>query len=332
MTVHTRWHRLRDAASGTGPCLAVDEKVALPLDAIPPRTLDAGLFRDFLDAVGASPRFVVPPQLAEMAVTAPAMRSLSDMHVCGVVGMPYPECVIEFDAGIDRYHVHIAEEAGDDGTRSWLCSPVSSYPDGGREIAMAFPAAMRLRLASEEGGDPDNPDIRLACDVCLAPYMADGSVSEGYAAAVHPLVLRRVGAAFLCALLLLNTLGLEREEVRVRPALNRARGKGRHPIPDHTVIRLARYRTETGSERAFDERAPVEVHLRRAHKRRVPVGAGRSGRRWHFFPAQVVGYLPDGRKPALAELIATRAARPYVLSAGSRRAPGRAPGSPQATP
>lgn len=320
MTVMTRWHRLRDAADRGAACLAVDEKVARAFEDLPKGAFDRRAFDAFLDEAEGVPRFVVPPQLAEMAMTAPAMRSLSDMYVCGVAALPYPACVVEFEAGADRFHVHLAEGVDAAGNRSWHGVPVSSYPEEGREMAMAFPVAFDFRLAAE--GDPDDPDVRFGYTARLPPYLAPGPAAEGYAAAVSGLAFRRVAAGFLCALLLLNTIGLEREEVALPRALNRARGKARRPIPGHTVIRLARYATAAGPERPFDERAPVEVHLRRAHKRRVPVGEGRTGRRWHLFPAQVVGYLPDGRKPSMAELIASRAARPYVVRpATDARAP-----------
>ena len=321
MTVMTRWHRLRDAADRAGACLAVDAKLARTPEELPAGTFAPERFDDFLDMVEAAPRFAVPPQLAEMALTAPAMRSLSDMHVCGVAALPFPTCVIEFEAGIDRFHVHLSETIDGEGHRSWCGIPVSSYPAEGREVAMAFPVEFDFRLVAEAGGDPDTPDVRFSYAARLPSFIAEGEASEGFAAEVAPLAFRRVATGFLCALLLLNTIGLEREPVTVPRSLNRARGKGRRPIPDHTVIRLARYVTAAGAARPFDERAPVEVHLRRAHKRRVPVGSGRAGRRWHLFPAQVVGYLPDGRKPSMAELIASRAAKPYVVRPGPSRPP-----------
>jgi len=321
MGILTRWHKLRDAISDGNLSLAVNKDKAVHIGDVPPAVFDRDLFERTLDWMETSPRFIVPSNLIAMVTTDQAMLSLTDMLHCGVLGLPFEACVIEFDAGNTRYSVHLSETgAGEESGFSWQARMIASYAEDGEEIAMAFPAVMEMSLsmpeAVGEGGDtetakPPMPNFNYRAS--MAPYMSDDEETTAYAAETAGLAFNRAAIALLAAFLLPQTLGLEQEKVS-SPKLNKQRrAKGRHAIPDHTVIRVGSYQTASGETRAYDERAPTEVFLRRAHKRRVAVGQGRTGRRWHFFKAQVVGYLPDGTKPTMVQLLASRAAKPYLL-------------------
>ncbi len=291
------------------------------LGALDDERFDFGILKDMVGFMGEIPRFVVDPAVMGLLATDQAMMSIGDMLACGVLQLPFPACVVEFPANLATYSVLIRVAERPSGRTCWLCSALAYRgKDEGEDYAIAFPCSVEFyvelppgALEDTENLAPPQPDLQyevraerfLISDATAAATMLDDA---------RPLALQRCFAAYLAAMLLPQTVGLKRELATVKPSFNRSRAiKGRSPVPVHTVIKLGRYGTADGASKAIGEGAGVEVHLRRAHKRRVVYGPGRADRAWRFFPAQVVGYLPDGRKPSLPEMLATRATKPYVL-------------------
>ena len=266
------------------------------------------------------PRFVVEDEVVALVATDQAMMSVSDMLTCGLLYLPYSRCLVEFGTNGVCYSVLLSEDRLADGRTAWSSSVFgyrgTSLKD---DAALLFPGRICLSVEQTEE-TPTDTDVgtprypKMTYSVEAERFMRDVPTLETLMEDSHPLAFDRSLTAFLAAMLLPRTIGLKQEAKSVKVGLNRSRrAKGKCEIPAYTLIGLASFVDAEGITKGVAGREKVSVHLRRAHKKRVAVGVGRSGREWRFLPAQVVGYLPDGRKPTLPEMLATRAARPYVL-------------------
>lgn len=319
MGILTRWHRLRDAVAAGETYLATTPSVlSRPAD-LPPGAFDPAALAATLSAMDGAPRFVLEDGLPGMVVTREATLSIADMQHCGVLEMPYPACVVEYDAGDTRYSVHIGEAQATSRAMGyrWAATPVGLQVEAGRDIALAFPVVVEIGVVVPETreGEPDAPteEARFHYRARLASHVGEGPDTVAAAEAVASFCFQRCAIALMSAVLLPNAIGLAREPATAR-ALNKSRAARRKAlVPDYTLLRVAAYVTEAGETRRAVPGAAHEVHLRRGHKRRVAVGVGRSGRAWRYIQPQVVGYLPGGYKPTIAELLATRAAKPYLV-------------------
>lgn len=320
--IATRWHQLHDAVRDKrikilAPSAQYDEAL---IDADTSR-FNIDVLEEMVDYMSGLPRFVVDPAVIELVTTDQAMMSIGDMATCNVLQLPFQTCVVEFAAGQATYNILLREIQTPSNQTNWLCSIVA-YKLGVERLGYAVVSPCMIRLTLKEELD----DLKDTLD--LAPAQADIQYSvyaeqfvtvspsdvEHLLNDAYPLSFHRCFVAYLAAMLLPQTVGLRREAETIKQSFNKSRlAKGRSPIPNYTSIRLGSYRTTDGATKALGRGTGVEVHLRRAHKRRIAFGPGRSERVWRFFPAQVVGYLPDGRKPSLPEMLATRATKPYFL-------------------
>ena len=317
--IATRWHLLHEAVrSGRIKSLNLDLSNSTLVDVRLGDHYDIMKFHQLIESMARYPRFVLEKSVVDLISTDQAVTSLNDMFVCGMLNLPYPACTVEYS--VDETHYSILLRESNLGiVPRWYISTMACRKDNlGEFHAIAYPC--QIELIINVGGEQDDsatsipaqPTIRY--NILKESYINDGAEAKRIINDIYPLVFRRSFVAFLAAVLLPQTIGVDRKDAVVKPSFNRLRlSKGRCAVPNHTIIRLGEYRTATGSIKSIGERSNVEVHLRRAHKRRVAFGEGRREREWRFFPAQVVGYLPDGRKPSMPEILATRATKPYLL-------------------
>ena len=317
MDIATRWHRLSDAVrEGRVRSFVETDEETLPF------ATKHDVRQDILDAcVGVMtflPRFLIDTQALELVKTDQSLFSISDMITCDVLRLPFRQCVVEYEYHKVMYSVFMQEIDFPDGSREWECS-VFGYrgPSLNDDAAVVFPCAACLRVEAPSGevfdtevNTPRYPVIGYS--VKAASFFSKAETNKSLLKFSHSFVFDRSITAFLSAMILPQTIGLSKQVTEVKSSFNKARSnKGKSYVPSYTHIRLdMQTGPRSGSE---DKRTGVTVHLRRAHKRRIAVGEGRVGRVWRFFPPQVVGYLPDGRKPSVPEILATRAARPYLV-------------------
>jgi hypothetical protein len=282
---------------------------------------DVAVLSSMIDYMAEIPRFVVDPAVIDLITTDQAMMSIGDMSTCKVLRLPYQACVVEFDVGKATYNILLRETEVSSGGIAWLCSAIAYRADGNHEgFAVASPCMFEITMNQTIEDLVDTQEVApaqatLQYSIYAEQFVtAETSSVAGILEVAYPLAFHRCLVAYLAAMLLPQTVGLKQEEEITKKSFNLARlAKGRSPIPDYTKITLGSYYAADGSRKALAEGHGVEVHLRRAHKRRIAFGPKRSERAWRFFPAQVVGYLPDGRKPSLPEMLATRATKPYLL-------------------
>lgn len=319
MNIETKWHRLRDAANAGRIRLAVHtQSGSLPL--ADEYLISFSEAEKLLVEASSLPRFVVEDDAVALLATNQAILSVSDMLTCGLLHLPYSRCLVEFRANDVSYSVLLSEDSLADGRTAWSAS-VFGYrgPSLKDDAALFFPGRICLSVEQPDEapmdtdvGEPRFPEMSYSVEA--ERFMRDVPALKTLMEDCHPLAFNRGLTAFLAAVLLPRTIGLKQEARSVKASLNRSRyAKGKSEIPSYTLVGLASFVDANGSKKGLAGKENVSVHLRRAHKKRVAVGVGRSGREWRFLPAQVVGYLPDGRKPTFSEMLATRAAKPYIL-------------------
>lgn len=276
--------------------------------------------RKVLKAASSLPRFVIDDAVLTLLATDQAMMSISDMLTCGMLHLPYYKCLVEFKINDVVYNVLLSEDKLADGRTGWSASVFGYRGSSLRDdAALLFPGKICLSVEQPDEapkdtdvGAPRFPEMLYSIEA--EDFMKDIPALEAMMEDSHPLAFNRSLTAFLAAMLLPRTIGLKQEARSVKKNFNRSRcARGKSEIPAYTLIGLASYVDANGNTNSIATKGNVVVHLRRAHKKRVVVGVGRLGREWRFLQAQVVGFLPDGRKPTLPEMLATRAARPYVL-------------------
>lgn len=315
--IATRWHRLTDAIRDNRVRIfSFSHGHSLPL------AQDDDIRRDVLEdcivAISPLPRFIIANDAIDLVRTDQSLYSISDMIMCNVLHLPYQTCVVEYDYHHVTYSVLLQERDLSDGSREWECS---LFGYRGRNLnddaAVIFPCAACLRVEgpSENAFDTDVNTPRFPIidySSKFASFFKDSGNSQLLLEDTHYFVFERSITAFLAAAILPKTIGISKSATEMKTSFNKARTvKGKSTVPNYTYIRIdGRDATVKNSDAKRDG---VAVHLRRAHKRRIAFGAGRQERVWRFFPPQVVGYLPDGSKPSVPEILATRAAKPYLI-------------------
>lgn len=108
--------------------------------------------------------------------------------------------------------------------------------------------------------------------------------------------------AFICATLIYNTQGIERERIECDKLNKKRKASGKPSIAQHHYLYLDRvYRSsaaEDNTSERYDERKHPRPHWRRAHVRGVRYGVGRTNTKQMAIPARIVAWNGKGPEPA----------------------------------
>jgi hypothetical protein len=315
--IATRWHRLTDAIrEDRVRIFSFSDGHELPMaedDDVDFSVLEACVY-----GITPLPRFIIADGAIDLVRTDQSLFSISDMITCDVLRLPYEACVIEYDYHHVTYSILLQEYDLPDGSREWECSLFGYRGQSlNDDSAVVFPCAACLRVEgpSSNAFDTDVTAPRFpVVDYGLkyASFFKNTDKRGVLVEDAHYFVFERCLTAFLAAMILPKTIGLSKSPTEMKSSFNKARiNRGKSAVPNYTYIRVEA-RGDSGNNSGA-KRDGVAVHLRRAHKRRIAFGTGRLERVWRFFPPQVVGYLPDGRKPSVPEILATRATKPYLI-------------------
>ena len=294
MRIETKWHKIVDSVRARKVRLGSIDSFENPRF-VPAEIVHPGILAAMLEEASKVPRFVLDPDILDLVATEQAMMSLGDMLACGVLHLPFGTCVVEFDRNNVSYSILLREEIGERLTTDWTASAFGYRGKAlNDDAALVFPCRLRLSvlqtIALQEDTDlhpPEMPEIEYGIE--SEAFMAAGPEIELLMADAHQLLFERCMSAFLAAMILPNTVGLDREEYAVKSTFNKKRlAQGRSPVPPYTKIVFDKS-AMTASGHGQAPHAQRVVHLRRAHKRRVAVGEGRSGRVWRFFPPHTNG-------------------------------------------
>lgn len=119
---------------------------------------------------------------------------------------------------------------------------------------------------------------------------------------------------YLCATLIYNTQGIEREKVECEKLNKKRKASGKPSIAQHHYLYIDRvYRSSDsadGTSEKYDERKHPRPHWRKAHVRGVRHGKGRTEIRLVKIEARIIawnGKGPEPEKPSGTTIVKTRA-------------------------
>jgi hypothetical protein len=305
MTTHvrTKWHHLRK--------LVLDDEVYITA----PQGGRANhwsflhpnvpAFGYLLTEFGKLPRFVVDSDVLELVMRDKYQQSLLDMKRAGVMRLPFPAMMIEFQYGTG-HHIVMLRDLGDDTSQAWemgidkekLGSLGHEHPfygivmrvekDEHGEYVVLGPSHIGIDVEQREG----------------EPYIGLGGFGLAIFECAHKLLNETVektwtkdgGSIFralAAAMLVMHTEGVKREVVEC-DKINRARIKSHKPIiPRHVVLSIGKvYRSRDADARPedYDKRRSPIPHWRRGHLRNVRYGEGREKVRPKYIPPRLVAF------------------------------------------
>lgn len=303
-TIHTKWHRmLSELFEGVNvyftapPCSTATN--VLDLDT------DVRMVYRFALKITDVPRFVIAPDLLNMAKDENFHSSLLDMKRAGVFRLPYPTMTVEFSVDEKTHYMVFLRDLQHEHREEFeveLDSKLAAMPmygavfqmkkDGTGEYAVISPNVIFMDVVPEEEGSKKVMLQTLASSIGATPYTEKFDHICGITLEKDG---RACGLAMLCALLLMTTEGVEREVVETHKLNKRRTGKDKQPIPRHTYIKIGRvYRSNGGDDSdVYDARKSPRPHWRRGYNRRVRTGKGRENFYWRWFPPRLVAFHPQ---------------------------------------
>lgn len=260
------------------------------------------------------PKFVVEHELITLASENRDFHlSLRDMQRAGVLRLPFPQIVVEYNVRADdpATNLVLLIDTKDEQTRALIASknehvlnkvdelklPFMAFPivmghASGMDIVGFSPACCLCGMHTEAGdGDPllisarySNPLFDMDRETMISAMELTKKEVQTWSA-----------LAFMSVTLLMITEGVEKERCSVGN-LNRKRvASGKAPIPDYTYLKIGRvYRSAKGEDSAaYDARRSPRPHWRRGHLRGVRHGPGREFTRTVFIKPRLVALRSD---------------------------------------
>lgn len=276
---------------------------------------------EFIRHASSLPHFAIATDLLSLAAEHDQRLSLLDMKKCGVMRLPYPAMVVEYEREGSPTHRHIIVVLRDMGQHSqqlpWENPEVAAF---GRDHETP-PDFYGLSFSIER--DDDGPYLVISPGIIYIavqdrtvdgkrePWVKLSSFGSGFfphnqalADYIGQSYTRDASSVFTAAsaiLLLMNTAGVDKEVIETTRLNKKRDGVSKPHIPRHTYIHIGRvYRSErdpTGV--VYDARRSPRPHYRRGHVRGVHHGEGRVLLKQVFIPGRLVAYKPSvGPEPA----------------------------------
>jgi hypothetical protein len=301
MQIRTRWHKIV-------PAIEQDE---LYLTAIPNQNvthysnyqINRETFVEWLGDLEELPKFVIEPDLLEIAVNGGYQKSLFDMKKAGVLRMPFPQMLVELADEAGQAVFVLLQDLGqmpeeveaDHGLRGfdfrgWT---VRLLRDVDGDYVVFAPALMLLSIEKGDDGEPwlkvSGTAMGLLPDETRINHLVEQTFKKDLGAFYH---------GVLSGVLLMATRGVGKESINPTKLNKKRKASGERPIPEHTYIYIGRvYRSSKGD--ASDAYVPgrtVRPHWRRAHLARWRTGPRKADDRgWgeKFVEARIVALAND---------------------------------------
>jgi hypothetical protein len=298
--IRTKWHKLLPLIDANEVYLtSAPGKKARHWSEFGP---NPALAKQFIGLMDRLPKFVIADQLLPLTDGEKFQQSLADMKTAGVLRLPYPAMIVEFNSGLKtRSIVMLRDNRSEERfpweppARSAEVNPLSDENmldkdfygcvfriehDSDGEYLVLAPGVVAMSIEANEGApwlkiwadlhDLCTPSAELN-DLLGATYSKDSGV---------------LWRALSSALLIITTEGTKREVIDCE-RINRTRGgkSGKPLVPAHTYISIGRvYRSSEGEE--SDEYTPrlFTPRWRRGYLQPVRFGPGWSQRRVDYIP------------------------------------------------
>lgn len=227
---------------------------------------------DVLNKAAGLPHYVIDEKLIEILGRSDIQKTVAAMIEAEIARLPYPDVVIEFQAGNFRRFVVLHETPSNIGFTADL-------------------------VALGEGA------LSVSIGPCFLSFTPGGLAVRGHASLNDGL-----SAAFAAAiaLMMLNTRGIARDVIQPTQ-LNIARiTRGRPKVPTHTVVHIGSYYDRNDVEhRLVAGGRHVALHYRHGHVRNQAKGPGHAERELIYIQPVFVNFSA-GDTPPVPRKVLTR--------------------------
>lgn len=253
------------------------------------QNLDVDVVKEFLNDWSETPKFVFDSSLLGLAREEEYHQSLIDMKEAGVLKLPYPAMLVEFDDNGVRYFAFLfsPEDIYNDGVEPDDVQGVMMYihkDEHGEYLVVPY-----CINTSAVGTREKKDSYRLGA---LRPrWLKKAATLDEMIGETYMKDGRNLTTAWILTMLVMSTQGVQKEIITV-DKLNKARSKSgkRHPIPQHTYIRIGHVYQKDGSSVTYDERKSPRPHWRRGHLRRQRCGKGRAEIKLTYINPMLIAY------------------------------------------
>lgn len=287
--IYTKWHKIVQLVNE-------GEKVYLPAPKAGghvTRFTKAGgnleLLKTYVKQFSVLPKFVLDPELTQLAVGSDYEKSLMDMKRAGVLHLPFPGVIVEIPRTAvlttqDGYAYQLKHTAVllRDATQlherfPWEDDSVLTveepfygvvfllYSDIDGDYLVVSSTLTRMDMY-EDLSRPVDPILVHSVNIAM-PYLPDSLAIDKIASGAKEKELAEVFKALASILLLMGTGGVEKEVIDCAKLNRKRKGSDKTLISNHTYIRLAHvYRSATGDEKdVYIPGKSPRPHWRRAH-------------------------------------------------------------------
>lgn len=242
-----------------------------------PTTLKPASQLKAVEKMLASTCYAVDDKVMALLEHENVRKSLFAMLDAGIVSLPLPKLTIEYTLPGTAIHEFAYLEESCDAAGPFIEIWTASLQlTTGKAMVVDKPIKARYT-----GKDTLNPSFQLN----------DVSRSDAEIVAI-------VDRALRLSLLMLNTLGIEKEIVDTKRLNHSRQRKGKPPIPSHTIVHIGRIFKKDGTAVRFDTATgrKMPMHVRQAHVRNVPYGSrnveGDRPTRKMLIPMCIVNFVP----------------------------------------
>lgn len=234
---------------------------------------DSQIVKDMMSAAS----FVVDKDVLALVQREDCKKSVSALIEARMVRLPYNPMVIEFEVdGKSHEFCYLREiEGGIVGQPIIMDLATEAAMVANFEIKAIIEDGVLMVHAGVYGDKRNTPETKIFLHT--------------FAVAVH------------LALLMLNTKGIEKEEVQVSEHLNRKRAaKGKPAIPHHSVVHIGTIYRRDGTGIKYDGGRGgwhMPMHWRCGYTRRQHFGKGREEEKIVYIPPCIVNFKPEEKTP-----------------------------------
>ena len=316
MQIRTKWHRLKELLEAGVVYFTAAENGSAPYhDEIPCNIQRLAHLITLCDKL---PKFVVDPELVQLAQQDVYLESMVDMKRAGVLRLPYPTMVIEVPHPTNpgKHVIVILRDRQATEPSPWN---EQGAPEENTEIEKMPFYGMAFSIERDQESDylvvPYSVSyVGLSkTDKLMVGMSATGGSWMGTSrrtpaqkmeqeviinSRVRQLMRKECGVvarAMFAAVLLMMTEGVKKEVIETE-RLNKARtASGKPAIPRHTYIRIGHvYRSAKGDEtEVYVPGKSPRPHWRRGHNRRVRHGPKKAEFYWKYFYPRLVALPKD---------------------------------------
>lgn len=291
MNIDSKLHRALELLCEGSSRIAASFDFVTSADTTPEYTLL------LLDTMQKLPRFYFSSELLGYLDKKEVHQSMVDMQAAGVLRLPFPEVVVEYqNVHGQNFICYLREDKEND--KQFICYVLLlTKARQGHEVLVRPPGFFKSRFVTQsekvalmltDGVDYVHDGVADAMIVVGHQFFNSAKLPSADQQTIDKFSTA-LGTAMGLATVMIQTLGLRRDEVH-EPRLNRARvSKGKVPITPYTRISIGKvYRGDSERSDDYVPGKSPRPHWRRGHARRYHYGTGRTETRVLWIPARMV--------------------------------------------